>query len=153
MKIRPDIEIFTDPNYCENRNQKSYCEYLTCNTGKTFCAVYKEFLEGTTVIKCDQCKADYLRAKKEEPTDIIIIDGYRFNCMKSHFYVNGSINTVLKCNDQDRKKFSESLCYPEKKYHISTHEGLFNHFGMIKTTGMFKGGGKMLIEISILIVE
>lgn len=148
--------VFDDKDYC--MDQDGQCNKLDVDT-EFYCwqfgkgVRYHKSGNGLTE-KCQECKDHWLEAKREEPADKIVIDGYRFHCMKKRLYVDGKIMVTLTCDDEDRRKFVETLCYPEKQYPISTHDGLFTYTGMIQTTGMYSGdSGKMYIEIMILIVE
>lgn len=91
MKIKPEVEILDDPEFCENIEGDIVCTYVGMKQGKTHCLLFFEYLEGYKKKKCDQCEADYLRAKREEPTDMITIGAYKFDCFKSRLYIGGKI--------------------------------------------------------------
>lgn len=154
MKIKPEIDVFENAEFCDD--DKTVCSFLADNDGKTFCSLFKEFLEASFLLnidKCDQCKADYLKAKREEPTDSIIIDGYRFDCLKKRLYFEGKILATLICDEKDRLEFLKRFIEPSSAT-LSTHEGTFNDTGRVIATGMYIGEpGKMHIEIMIMVVE
>jgi len=64
MKIQVEIDIFDDPEYCDNND--SCCYWIRSKDGKTFCFAFQEFMEGfIQVTKCDQCKTAYQQTKGE----------------------------------------------------------------------------------------
>lgn len=73
MKIRPEIEIFDDPDICfvDEDNCCGQLIFQEFNLNMPYCPIYKENLsifwgkEPVQYGKCDQCKADYLRAKRD----------------------------------------------------------------------------------------
>ena len=156
MKIRPEIEIYPDPEYCEKTGTQ--CIYWNMNkyTEKVSCDLYLVPLEKCGYkgfeIKCAQCKADWLKAKLREPVDFIMIDGHRFECLKRPVYGDcGKIMASLVCDDDEKFIFLEK-CRKQKDISISTH-GIFNHVGIVFATGMFPAGDKMHIEITVVINE
>lgn len=69
MKIRPEIDVFPDPEFCESQAQSSWCGYLrkTIDCVDNYrCDLFRCQIDMDTVIKCDQCKADYLKAKQTQ---------------------------------------------------------------------------------------
>ena len=89
MKIRPEIEVFDDAEKCEDQLTSGICSYPVVKNKKSYCSLYLEYIESKVgiILKCDQCKADYLKAKRKEPTDQIFIGPYRFDCLKSRFSI------------------------------------------------------------------
>ena len=70
MKIRPEIEVFSDAEYCESTEHGIECQFAGVLDKKSYCVLFGDFLEIKPCLsKCDQCKVDYLKAKREEPTD------------------------------------------------------------------------------------
>jgi hypothetical protein len=81
MKIRPEIEVFDDAEYC-NIDDDNCCDrliYQEFNFNRPYCPVYLVNLQDKTTeetdawnytiikkFKCDQCKADYLKAQRPE---------------------------------------------------------------------------------------
>jgi len=77
MKTRPEIEVFGDLEFCDYRDPKTRRNWKCCghfDSEYGQCWVYLdegepvkiEFDENTCRnIKCDQCKADYLKAVKD----------------------------------------------------------------------------------------
>lgn len=70
MKIRPEIEIFDDVEFCESLSKWSEynrCEYL--DNEEQDCQLYRASLKSDgefgTIRKCNQCKVDYLEAKSK----------------------------------------------------------------------------------------
>lgn len=155
VKTRPEITIPDDCNSCECAEAKTCCEHLTARDKKTFCAIYREYLEGHEAIKCDQCKADYLKAKRNEPVSSIVIDNYRYDCIEFQVYGNcgGRMAATLICNNKERIEFAKKFKEPND-FSVSTHDGLFNHIGMVMCVGMHHSeSGKMCIEIMIMITR
>lgn len=157
MKIRPEIDIFEDPELCENG--KDECPRLLADENSRICGLFADgpiydFSEGDVVLrKCDQCKADWTEAKLREPIDSIVIDGHPFECLKRPVYGNckTKIMTSLICDDDDRLRFLEKVRLV-KELPVSTH-GIFNHVGKVLVSGMFPVGDKMHIEIMVVIGE
>lgn len=78
MKIKPEVEIFDDPEYCATPTE--YCPELYRIDWVFWCHQYAKHGEGKTSlsedeeklnlpVKCDQCKADFLKAKDKIITD------------------------------------------------------------------------------------
>lgn len=68
MKIRPDVEVHPHKEYCEDPMTSGICDYPIVKDKKSFCSLYLEYIESEdgVILKCDQCKADYLKAQREE---------------------------------------------------------------------------------------
>lgn len=158
MKIRPEVEVFPDAEYCDGPFLG--CHYLKspeCHDDVYSCQLFKDDLENDPlrVIKCDQCKADYLKAKRDEPIDYIDINGYKFDTIKRPVYgaCGNRIATILVCDDADRLKFAEMFQTPID-VPVSTHEGLFKHIGGVFATEMHPGSnGNWNISIMIEITN
>jgi hypothetical protein len=62
MKIQVEVDVFDDPEYCQNKNGS--CKYLYAEP-EDFCLLFHEFLMHMGLYrKCDECKAAYSKAKK-----------------------------------------------------------------------------------------
>ncbi len=158
MKIKPEIEVYPDPEYC-NKDQIIKCQRIRSGLeGQPVCILFLkngidyEPLKETDgkILKCSQCRKDWTEAKLKEPIDHIMIDGHLFECLERPIYGScGKIKASLVCDDYDRLKFVEKF-RTQKDVPVSTH-GIFNHVGKVFASGMFPAGDRMHIEITILI--
>jgi len=81
MKIQVEVEIFDDPEYCQNKDGSKCCRFIAFNWDKQYkyCPVFDNtgLLEfdlpgdpwGLGTEKCDQCKAAYQKEQDKIVTD------------------------------------------------------------------------------------
>lgn len=133
MKIQAEIDIFDDPEKCGN------CGQLDDERGPWLCGWSRQYLEEdeqSNPLKCDQCKAEYQKAKLEEPADSIKIDGYSFDCQKERLFFMNRVEAVLICNKAEKKRI-QNMLESKQTVAISSYDGFMQRIGSIEVIELF----------------